>query len=606
MGLTTPSASPGITVREIDLTGVAPNVDTSIAGFVGAFKWGPVGVPTTLGNEAELAEKFGIPDTVHARDYFSCSQFLKYSGNLIVTRQVNKASVVATNATDSATALTILNKDDWDAKSPLAGTVTSFTAKYPGELGNSIEISIFSRPQVTGGTSGATDATTAIAFAAWPYSNRFSDIPKTSEWCDGQPEVLSTKAKNDEVHVAIIDADGLISGTKGTVLETFPFVSVAPAAKTADKQSTNYIGNVLNDQSNYVWFKDFARWKAESKPAGTAWGTNPATTTAATDYSIGNVYTVESSLKKLSTGVDSGVLILGDYQLALDLYSDVDTMSVQLLIAPGMADRSNQVSVVNYMTAIAGTQRKDCLVLTSPDLAAITGTAKVVDTIATADLFEGNLSYLSVDNNWLRVYDKYNDAFILIPAASSTAGILAFADFNYGPWYSPAGEKRGAYAGVSGLAYSPTKVERDNLYKKGVNPIVQFPGRGTLLFGDKTKLTRPSAFDRIPTRRLFLAIESSIAIAARNFLFELNDEFTRSEFVAVIEPLLREIQSRRGIQDYRVQCDEVNNTPATIDRNELVASVFIKPARSIYFITINFVATRTGADFDELVANVQF
>jgi len=600
MGLTTPSASPGITVREIDLTGVAPNVDTSIAGFVGAFKWGPVGVPTTLGNEADLASKFGIPDTVHARDYFSCSQFLKYSGNLVVTRQVTTTSDVAQNATDSATALTIKNEDDWDAQSPLPATVTSFTAKYPGELGNSIKIEVFSRK------AGDADSVVAGLFVLWPYSNRFSDIPGTSAWCADQPLVDGAPPSNDEIHIAIVDVDGLISGTKGTVLETFAFVSVAPAAKTADKQSSNYVGNILNNQSNYVWFKDWARWGAESQAKGDAWGSNPATTTAATNYALGNTFTLSTSSYQLGTGVDSNVLITSDYNLAWDLYADVDTMSVQLLIAPGMADKASQNTVVNYMTAIAGTQRKDCLVLTSPDYAAITGNNKVTDTIDTADLFTGNLSYLTVDNNWLRVYDKYNDAFILIPAASSTAGILAFGDYNYGPWYSPAGEKRGAYAGVSGLAYSPTKVERDKLYKKGINPIVQFPGRGTLLFGDKTKLTRPSAFDRIPTRRLFLAIEASIAIAARNFLFELNDEFTRSEFVAVIEPLLREIQARRGIQDYRVQCDDVNNTPATIDRNELVASVFIKPARSIYFITINFVATRTGADFDELVSSVQF
>jgi len=600
MGLTTPSASPGITVREIDLTGVAPNVDTSIAGFVGAFKWGPVGVPTTLGNEADLASKFGIPDTVHARDYFSCSQFLKYSGNLVVTRQVTTTSDVAQNATDSATALTIKNEDDWDAQSPLPATVTSFTAKYPGELGNSIKIEVFSRK------AGDADSVVAGLFVLWPYSNRFSDIPGTSAWCADQPLVDGAPPSNDEIHIAIVDVDGLISGTKGTVLETFAFVSVAPAAKTADKQSSNYVGNILNNQSNYVWFKDWARWGAESQAKGDAWGSNPATTTAATNYALGNTFTLSTSSYQLGTGVDSNVLITSDYNLAWDLYADVDTMSVQLLIAPGMADKASQNTVVNYMTAIAGTQRKDCLVLTSPDYAAITGINKVDDSISTADQFVGNLSYLTVDNNWLRVYDKYNDAFILVPAASSTAGILAFADYNYGPWYSPAGEKRGAYAGVSGLAYSPTKVERDKLYKKGINPIVQFPGRGTLLFGDKTKLTRPSAFDRIPTRRLFLAIEASIAIAARNFLFELNDEFTRSEFVAVIEPLLREIQARRGIQDYRVQCDDVNNTPATIDRNELVASVFIKPARSIYFITINFVATRTGADFDELVSSVQF
>jgi phage tail sheath protein FI len=183
---------------------------------------------------------------------------------------------------------------------------------------------------------------------------------------------------------------------------------------------------------------------------------------------------------------------------------------------------------------------------------------------------------------------------------------MALSDYNYGPWWSPAGERRGEYLGVSNLAYSPNKTERDQLYKKGVNPIVQFAGRGILLFGDKTKLARPSAFDRINVRRLFLAIEKSVSEAARNFMFEFNDEFTRAEFTAIVEPLLREIQSRRGIQDYYVQCDELNNTPEVIDRNELVATMFIKPSRSINYITLNFVATRSGLDFDEVVGRISF
>ena len=273
-----------------------------------------------------------------------------------------------------------------------------------------------------------------------------------------------------------------------------------------------------------------------------------------------------------------------------------------MLIAPGMNSRVDQVTVVNNMVGIAGKIRKDSLVCASPNRAAVVNqNTPVTETLATTDLFSAS-SYLAVDNNYLRVYDKFNDQYIYIPAASSTAGIMAFTDYNYGPWFSPAGEKRGEYVGVTNLAYSPTKNQRDDLYKKGVNPIVQFPGRGTLLFGDKTKLSRPSAFDRINVRRLFLAVEKSVAIAARNFLFEFNDEFTRSEFVAVVEPLLREIQGRRGIIDFKVQCDETNNTPEVIDRNELRAAIFIKPARSINFITIDFVATRTGADFDEIVS----
>jgi phage tail sheath protein FI len=266
----------------------------------------------------------------------------------------------------------------------------------------------------------------------------------------------------------------------------------------------------------------------------------------------------------------------------------------------------DQVTVVNDVAAIAGVTRKDCVAVTSPNRAAVVNNIDPVnDTLETTNQFLAS-SYLIVDNNFLRVYDKYNDQYIYVPAASTTAGIMAATDKNFGPWWSPAGERRGEYVGVTNLAYTANKAQRDELYKKGVNPIVQYAGRGILLWGDKTKLARPSAFDRINVRRLFLALEKSISVAARNFMFEFNDEFTRSEFVGIVEPLLREVQAKRGLQDFRVQCDELNNTPEVIDRNEMVATIFIKPARSINFITLNFVATRTGADFEEIIQRVNF
>ena len=308
----------------------------------------------------------------------------------------------------------------------------------------------------------------------------------------------------------------------------------------------------------------------------------------------------------MSNGNDGANLDLGDYKVGFDNFEQVDEIDVNMLICPGMNNADDQVEIVSYVTQIAGNIRKDAVAVTSPNRAAVVNNYNaVVDTLATTDRFPAS-SYLTVDNNYLRTYDKYNDQWIYIPAASTTTGIMALGDYNYGPWYSPAGERRGEYLGVSNLAYSPNKTERDSLYKKGVNPIVQFAGRGILLFGDKTKLSRPSAFDRINVRRLFLAIEKSVALASRNFLFEFNDEFTRSEFVAIVEPLMREIQGRRGLIDYYVQCDELNNTPEVIDRNELVATMFIKPSRSINYITLNFVATRTGIDFDEIVGRVSF
>ena len=270
------------------------------------------------------------------------------------------------------------------------------------------------------------------------------------------------------------------------------------------------------------------------------------------------------------------------------------------MIAPQQVSRTNTTTIVNDLVATAQGLRKDCVVIASPARSDIVGGSDpVTDAVATAATFTSS-SYLVVDNNYLKIYDKYNDEFIHIPAASSTAGIMAATDVTAATWYSPAGPRRGQYLGVTGIAYSPNKAERDVLYRNGINPIANIPGQGLLLFGDKTKLARPSAFDRINVRRLFLTIERAISIAARNVMFEFNDEFTRAEFVGVVEPFLRDIKGRRGITDFRVICDETNNTGAVIDRNEFVATILVKPARSINFVTLNFVAVRTGVDFSEI------
>ena len=259
-------------------------------------------------------------------------------------------------------------------------------------------------------------------------------------------------------------------------------------------------------------------------------------------------------------------------------------------------------AVVADLLAIA-TARKDCVVVASPSRASVVNNADPV-TATITEFSEMSSSYLFVENNYLKVFDAQNDKYIFIPAASSTAGIMAAADLGQGPWFSPAGQKRGQYLNIVGLAYSATKVQRDLLYNAGINPVVNLPGRGIMLFGDKTKETRPSAFDRINVRRLFLIVERAISLSARNVMFEFNDEFTRAEFVNIVEPFLREIKGRRGITDFYVQCDVTNNTPEVVDRNELIATVFIKPARSINFITLNFVAVRTGVDFEEVVGTV--
>jgi phage tail sheath protein FI len=308
---------------------------------------------------------------------------------------------------------------------------------------------------------------------------------------------------------------------------------------------------------------------------------------------------------RLGGGVNSADLTNSQITTGFDLFDDAETIEVDFLIPPQSSTDSDAVTIANYLNGIAK-DRKDCVVPVSPHRNGIVGVSTATantNAISFANDLS-NSSYLIVDNNYLKVFDKYNDQYIYIPANSSTAGIMAATDYVAAPWFSPAGQRRGNYLSITDIAHSPNKTQRDALYKANVNPIANIPGVGIVLYGDKTHELRPSAFDRINVRRLFIGIEKSIAQAAKNILFEFNDEFTRAEFVNVVEPLLREIQGRRGITDFKVVCDETNNTPAVVDRNEFVASMFIKPARSINFVTLNFVAVRTGVDFEEVVGTV--
>lgn len=579
----TPSLSPTITVREIDLTGVVPNVQSTTGVVVGNFNWGPIYQRVLVGNEAELAAAFGSPDTDTAVDFLSAAQYLRYSNSLFVTRAHTGSTSNATANTDSVPdAVLILNDENYDSQKGSFGADSSdldtgiFVARYAGDLGNSIKVSVL--PQ-------------AGTFASWTYASEFTGAPATSEWATSQGG-----ATNDEVHIVVVDADGKITGTPGTILEKWEYLSVARGAKTTDG-SSNYFPDVLNSGSQYVRFGYFDNVRFQ---VGTNWGTTPGT---ATDYSEGVSWTENGSTVTLVGGTDSSALGTAEYALGFDLYEDRDTVQVDFLICPDVAVEADNVTVVNDLVGIA-TARADCVAVASPNRAAIVNNASpVTASTTTTDQYTGS-SYLIVDNNYLKVYDKYNDQYIFVPASSSTAGIMAATDVDRGAWFSPAGARRGQYLGITAVSYNATKTERDTLYNAGVNPVATVPQVGTILYGDKTKESRPSAFDRINVRRLFLVIERAVARAAQNVLFEFNDQFTRAEFVGVIEPFLREIQGRRGITDFRVVCDETNNPPAVVDRNELVASVFIKPARSINYVTLNFVATRTGVDFEEVVGTV--
>jgi len=586
MALFTPSESPAVVVKEIDLTGGVPNVQSTTGAIVGNFRWGPAEQRVLVSNEDELVSNFASPDSANTIDFHSAAYYLRYSNSLQVVREVTSVAKNARSTTGqlgadsdgSLPAEIVKNADDFNSQlSALDSDSHTFLAKYPGELGNSLRVSIC--------------PSNSTAFNAWSYASSFNTEPGTSSYASGRG------ASRDEIHVAVIDKVGKFTGTAGTVLETFPYLSVASDAKNFEGQTT-YAVDVINERSQYVWMTGFdSDFQNASASAGTTADSgdnfDPGLTTA-TNYDFAG-------------GVNSAALGTSEFLSGYDLFEDKDIVEVDFLIAPGMTARADQTTVVNDLIATARSLRKDCVAVASPardDVVNVTSAATAVtNVVTTADTFT-NTSYSITDGNYLKVYDKYNDQYIQIPAASSTAGIMAATDLNRAPWFSPAGSRRGQYLGITSLAYTPTKAQRDTLYKASVNPIANIPGAGVILFDDKTGLNRPSAFDRINVRRLFLVLERAISRAAESVMFEFNDEFTRAEFVNIVEPVLREVKGRRGITDFRVVCDETNNTAAVIDRNEFIANIFIKPARSINYVTLNFVAVRTGVDFEEVVGTV--
>lgn len=590
MALGTPSESPAVVVKEIDLTGGVPNVQSTTGAIVGNFRWGPVGERVRVSNEAELVSNFAAPDSDNTIDWHSAAYFLRYSSNMLVVREATSAAKNAYSsklqgAVKPATfsgAPTVNNKTAFDAQiNGLDSDAHTFVSRYPGEIGNSIAVNIL--PAVD----------SAGRFATWAYAANFDGAPGTS------PFATDVNATNDEMHVVVIDQEGLLTGTRGQVLETYPFVSVAKNATNPDG-TTNFAKNVINTRSEYVYMVDFDSDLKQT--AGTAAGANAVSGSnfLITIPQTGHMYNFDS-------GVNSGILGTTEFLNGHDLFEDKDIVEVDFLISPSMNSRVDQTTVVNDLITTAQSTRKDCVVCASPartDVINLTNAATITTNITTTAAAFTNSSYLVMDGNFLKVYDKFNDQYINIPAASSTAGIMAATDLNRAPWFSPAGSRRGQYLGITALNYSPTKAQRDTLYKASVNPIANIPGQGSLLFGDKTKLGRPSAFDRINVRRLFLVLERAIGRAAEQALFEFNDEFTRAEFVNIVEPVLREVRGRRGITDFRVVCDETNNTSEVVDRNEFIANIFIKPARSINYITLNFVAVRSGVDFEEVVGTV--
>ena len=394
------------------------------------------------------------------------------------------------------------------------------------------------------------------------------------------------------MHIAIVDQDGGITGTAGSILEKFEGLSQASDAKTA-QGDTNYYADVIYQQSQYIY------WMDHQTVLSTAGNTKTGT---AFDNASTSAHIVFQDA--LTGGTDDLVPTAAELSLAWDKFGDAETVDVNLLIG-GPSQTNADATGDTMATKVIDTAefRKDCVAFISPARADVVNVTNPIAQTANVKAFADGLassSYAVVDSGYKYMYDKYNAVYRFVPLNGDIAGLCARTDNVADAWFSPAGFSRGQVRGAIKLAFDPTNAQRDELYKARVNPVVTFPGQGTVLFGDKTMQTKPSAFDRINVRRLFIVLEKAIATAAKFQLFEFNDEFTRANFRNLIEPFLRDVQGRRGITDFSVVCDETNNTSALIDRNEFIADIFIKPNRSINFIQLNFVATRTGVAFSEV------
>ena len=653
--------SPGVQVNEIDLTNVVPAVSTTTGAFAGSFQWGPVDEVRTVSDSKGLVDTFGTPANTDAgaEDFYTAESFLKYGSSLRVVR-INSTGLGSANASGGSSLLK--HHDDYVntyKAGGQAGTVGKFISKYAGLKGNSLKVSTCASANAyfndavttTGGAEAVgqttitvaasnvfvlrdiitfaghstqyrvltapsgttitiealdqpagTGLTTAVANGAnidryWEHYNLFAKAPGKSA------SSAAAGGSNDEIHMVVVDEDGEWTGTANTVLETFGFASLASDGKDAQGAS-NYYKDVLETKSDYVY------WSGHS--TGThASATAEKTLAQSAGAAFGQPSGPENS--SLSAGTDGRTATAGQKQTAWsDHFEDANSLDISFLIVGStrtdngsgtdqdlLADWTTQVN----QAILLAEKRKDCMVIASPRRASCVGvsseSAQTTSVLADCNTATSS-SFAVLDSTWVYQYDRFNDKYCWVPANGHTAGIMARSDLLRDAWVSPAGFSRGQYLGITKIAYNPKQGSRDDLYRARINPVVTFPGQGTILFGDKTALTSPSAFDRINVRRLFIVLEKAISTAAQAQLFEYNDAFTRAQFRSAIEPFLRDVKNRRGLVDFSVVCDETNNTDSVMDRNEFVCSIFVKPARSINYITLNFVAARSGVQFEEI------
>ena len=563
--------SPGVNYSEVDLTTVVPSILTTAGAIAGGFAWGPVNKRVLVDSEITLNKIFGNPssNSTNSTTFFTAASFLAYGNNLQVVRATS-----GNNATANTNGISVANEDIFQYSylgNNNNNSYGPFMARYPGSLGNGLTISI-----VDNGSYSASWNVNGLNMASY-----FPSAPGTSA------QANTANSSFDEVHVVVVDSKGLVTGTKNTVLEVFPYLSKASNG-TDPLGNSNYYKNYIFNNSNWIYAVD----PPDYANTNSTWGLPLANTSFAT---FSNTATVPITFT-LSGGNDTGPT---DSNLvnAYSLFSNSDEINISLLMT-GDASNTVQQAVIDIADA-----RKDCIAFVSPpSTAVINKSGSETSLIQTwTNGLNRSSSYAVADSGWKYMFDKYNNIYRWVPVNGDIAGLCVYTDTVRDPWFSPAGFNRGNLKNVVKLAWNPNKTQRDTIYSLGVNPVATFPGNGTVLFGDKTLQIKPSAFDRINVRRLFIILEKSISQAAKYSLFEFNDESTRAQFVGLVTPFLRDVQGRRGIYDFRVVCDTTNNTPQVIDSNQFVGDIYIKPARSINFIQLNFVAVRTGVDFTTIV-----
>ena len=418
----------------------------------------------------------------------------------------------------------------------------------------------------------------------WEYHNVVDAAPGTSTFV----QQFGNTTAVDEMHVVVVDQGGKFTGVPGSILEVYKGVSRASNAKTVDG-STNYYKNVINDKSQYIW------WATDRSGAdsNTAMDVTTASNTAIMNLQFNG---------GTDGADDEATAPIGVISTAYDYFASAEDVDISLMLTGKSIGGQYGEQLPNYLIDNIALKRLDCVVFVSPGKSTVVNNVGYeADTMVAFRNLSRDTSYGVLDSGYKYMYDRYNDIYRWIPLNGDVAGLCARTDNSLDPWWSPAGFNRGQIKNIVKLAYNPRKTDRDTLYKAGINPVVSFPGQGTILYGDKTMQAKPSAFDRINVRRLFIVLEKSISTASKYTLFEFNDAFTRSQFKNLVTPFLRTVKGRRGIYDFLVVCDETNNTPQIIDSNQFIGDIYIKPARAINFIQLNFVAVGTGVQFTEVV-----